>query len=193
MLAKLSSHVTENLIQVNVIDKTDKEIYEYGISMIFTYSINLITVLIIGIIMGQLWECLLFQLVFIPLRSYAGGYHASSEARCYFLSAGLIVLALTVLRYIPLWINTVISLCCLLAAGIVILILAPVENKNKPLDSEETRVYGRRARLVLLTEAAVALICCFFKWETALRVIVLGMISVACSLIAGRLANQSVS
>lgn len=190
MLAKLSSHVTENLIQANAIDKTDKDIYEYGISMIFTYSLNLVTTLVIGVIMGQVWESLLFLMIFIPLRSYAGGYHASSEMRCYFLSVGLIVLVLTVLRNIPAWFNSSIGILLVLASCIVIFILAPVENKKKPLDSDEKRVYGRRARLVMLAECAAALVCCYLAWNTAFRVIMLGMVSVGFSLIAGVVSNR---
>lgn len=190
MLAKLSSGVADNLIQANIIDKTDKEVYEYGIDMIVTYSINLLTILAVGIFLSQLWECLQFILVFIPLRSYAGGYHASSEKRCYFLSIALIVLALTTLRHIPVWFNTGISLLLLLSSCIVIFILAPVGNKNKPLDADEKRVYGRKARFILLAEAAAALVCCCFAWDTVFRVIVLGIVSVAGSLIAGVFANR---
>jgi len=190
MMAKLSYQVAENLIQANIINKTDKEVYEYGISIIFTYAINLVTILAIGVVKGQLWECLLFLLVFIPLRSYAGGYHATSEMRCYFLSVGSIVLALSVLHNIPVWFNFDISLLWLAASCVVICILAPVENKNKPLDSDEKKIYRRRARSVMLTEFAAGLVCYFFSWDTAFRVIVLGMTSVGCSLVAGVAANR---
>ncbi len=189
MLARLSSHVTETLIQSNAIKATDKEIYQYGFKMIFIYAIDLMSILITGFVMGRLWECFFYQLIFIPLRQNAGGYHCNSELRCYFLSVGQVVAVMIALAYIPIWFGKMAILIFMLAAGVVILVLAPVENKNKPLDSDEIKVYGYRARVVLLVEVVVALACYFFSWNTVFLVIALGIFSIACSLVAGVCAN----
>ncbi|MGL5437301.1 MAG: accessory gene regulator ArgB-like protein [Lachnospiraceae bacterium] len=191
MLAKLSSHITDNLIQANAINQADEEIYRYGFKMIFTYAVNLITIFAVGLIMGRLWECFLFQLVFLPLRGNAGGYHASTELKCYILSVGLIVTSLVLLNFIPMWLSTEALLLLMLIACAIIFILAPVENKNKPLDLDEIRVYGYRARTVLVIEAVAALICYFLSWNIVFMVIVLGIVSMSGSLIAGVCVNKS--
>lgn len=190
MFTKSSAHTTATLIKAEIINITEREVYEYGFRMVFTYSFNLITALAIGITMGQLWECLVLTLVFIPLRSYAGGYHASSEGKCYVLSAGMMVLNLFLLRCFPVWFHTGAGISLLLAAAAVIILLAPVEHKNKPLDPEEIRVYGRRTYVVLILELAMGAFCCIFAITGVFWVIVLGILSTALSLVAGVCSNK---
>lgn len=190
MFIKSSAQTTATLIKAEIINETEKEIYEYGFRMIFTYLFNLITAFVIGIIMGQLWECLALTLVFVPLRSYAGGYHASSEGKCYVLSAGMIVLDLFMLRYFPVWFHTGAGILLLLAAAAIIMLLAPVENKNKPLDLDEIRVYSRRTYIILIIELVIAIFCCIFSSIMAFWVIVLGILSTALSLVAGAYSNK---
>lgn len=190
MFSKLSTHLTDSLIQAEIINQAEKEIYKYGIKMMLTYLFNLITAFVIGITMGQLWECLILEVVFIPLRSYAGGYHASSEVKCYFLSAAMIVSDLILLRYLPIWFNVNIGILYLTVAVAVIMLLAPVENKNKPLDPDERRVYGHRTHIVLFVELVTAAFCLLLYLVNAFWVIVIGIFSVAFSLVAGACTNS---
>lgn len=69
----------------------------------------------------------------------------------------------------------------------VILHLAPVENPNKRLDEEERRVYGRRARIILIVESVLFLLALLFGWEKLMTVITAGFATVGISLIAGQL------
>ena len=190
MFTKSSAHTTAILINAEIINETEKEVYEYGFRMLFAYLFNLMTAIAIGITMGQLWECLVLTFVFVPLRSYAGGYHASSEGKCYVLSVGMVVLDLFMLRYFPGWFHIGVGILVLLAAAAIIMLLAPVENKNKPLDLDEIRVYSRRTYIVLTIELVIAIFCCIFSITTVFWVIVLGILSIALSLIAGVRSNK---
>jgi len=172
-------------MQAGAIKAEDKEVYEYGLTMMFSNVQNLVTAFIVGMVMGQIWECLLFQLAFIPLRTNAGGYHASTKRRCYFLSLVMLILALLGLRYLPLLLSANAGLVILFLSSAVIVMIAPVENKNKPLDQEEKKVYGRRARLILACEVLVGCVCCFLADPGVLWVIALSTLSSALSLIAG--------
>lgn len=190
MFEKLGSYLTENLIQVNAISRTEEAMYQYGFKMMVTYAINIITIFIIGLVMGRLWECILFQAMFLPLRRNAGGYHASTELRCYSLSVVIIVLVLAAVSVIPVWFHIELMIAILLISCAIILILAPVENQNKPLDADEVRVYRRRSGMVLLAESATAMICYFLSWDTAFMVTVLAIFSIAGSLVAGAYTNR---
>lgn len=65
------------------------EIIQYGLHQAFFMLINFITIIICGL----LWQELIFSLVLFTaiyfIRPYAGGYHADTEIRCYFLSVVL--------------------------------------------------------------------------------------------------------
>lgn len=51
-----------------------------------TVLLNLISTIVIGVIASNVFESIAFFVFYIPLRSYAGGYHASTPRRCYFIS-----------------------------------------------------------------------------------------------------------
>lgn len=185
MFQSLSVSMTQGLIQAEVIDADDKEIYEYGLKTIFTNTINFLISILIGVIMGQFLECLLFQLAFLTLRAYSGGYHASTERRCCLMSYGMVVAVLVLLRYLPEWLNAGAGVLLLLAAAGVIVVLAPVENENKPLYPGEIKVYGHRARMILLVEVVIAAILYFVSGIHNFWAVVCGVVAVGLSLVAG--------
>lgn len=190
MISNITNHVVQNLLQANIIHRDDIEVYEYGIETFLSDVLNLITIAIIGILMGQLWECLLFQIIFISLRSWAGGYHASSELKCWILSNAMVVGALLLSRRLPAWFISGRGLCLLLAAAGVILILAPVENENNPLSSDEIRCYECRVRIIVLI-SVLSSIYLYCLSSNFFCIIVLAILSVALSLVVGTCINKS--
>lgn len=77
-------------------------ICRYGIKQLFSVCLNLLTTLCIGMVFGLVWESVLFTAAYIPLRSFAGGFHAKTPVRCYWYSAAMIVIVLALLRFVPL-------------------------------------------------------------------------------------------
>ena len=72
MMERFGNYVVNRLIEAEIIKQSEKEIYEYGFMSILTNLMNLTTAMAIGFMMGQIWQCLLFQIMFIPLRLHAG-------------------------------------------------------------------------------------------------------------------------
>lgn len=85
------------------------------------------------------------------LRKYAGGYHAKSVLGCYVLtvSGALMMLLVVCFCNIPLEIMLVVWGI----AGIIIVLFAPVQNRNKILDEVEHLVYRRRAIIIWILES----------------------------------------
>lgn len=189
MISNITNHVIQNLLQANVIRQDEIEVYEFGIETFFSDVFNLITTAIIGILIGQFWQCFIFEVIFISLRSFAGGYHASSEWKCWVLSNAMVIGVLLLSRRLPMWFGLGVGLFLLLVAAGVILLLAPVENENNPLDSDEIRNYKCRVRMIMLISvlSGILLYCLsnHFFW-----IIVLAVLSVALSLIIGTCASK---
>lgn len=82
-LARLSRKIGNDLIKSDIVKAEDAKIYIYGINQILTYVINVFSALIIGAILGVFLEITVFMAAYIPLRSFAGGYHAKTPLRCY--------------------------------------------------------------------------------------------------------------
>ena len=74
------------------------EIIQYGLHQAFFMLINFITIIICGL----LWQELIFSLVLFTaiyfIRPYAGGYHADTEIRCYFLSVERFIQSMVIQR-----------------------------------------------------------------------------------------------
>ena len=95
--------------------------------MRITVLLNLISTIVIGVIVGKVFESIAFLVFYIPLRSYAGGYHASTPWRCYFISIVIIMEMLLFIGYVDL---SIIYIILLLVGMVVCFAFAPVEDKR---------------------------------------------------------------
>lgn len=163
MFQKLSERITEWLLINETISKEDKEIYLYGIQQGMIAFVNLGTTIGIGMVFGHLWDSILFLVAYVPLRSFAGGYHAKTAVRCYFFSIVMMIAVLWVMRYVP-YLGLVCG-CLTIVSGSTIWFLAPVEDRNKPLDDAEKKVYGKRARYIVISECLLSLLAGLCSWE----------------------------
>lgn len=188
MFRGVSAKLTDKLISLKTIDSDDREIYEFGIQHIFITILNLITVLIIGFILRSTKEALVFIVAFIPLRIFAGGFHFSNPTRCYIFSSCFVAAVLLAMRYysIPLLIY------CLLygMSGIVILVFSPVEDKNKPLDPLEKKVYRKRTIIVFVAEGLILVILYLVKIQFAMKSIMISTIVLSLMLLLGIIKNN---
>lgn len=153
MTLKIFEKITARLIESGTISAEDKDIYEYGLKHIATMFLNISTTLVIGFIFGMIWQSGLFMVSYIPLRSYAGGYHARTPLKCYIFSVILTICVLLIIKYIPY--NNISLLILLIISGVFIFIFAPVGDENKPLDELETKVFKKRTRIILFIESAL--------------------------------------
>ncbi|MDF2611656.1 MAG: putative processing-secretion protein [Lachnospiraceae bacterium] len=152
MRISVTKKITDSLINNGVITYQDKDLYTYGLKQGFLMILNIITAILIGILFGMVWQSLVFLLAYIPLRTYAGGYHAKTQLRCYLFSIVIMSAALLGIKLIPL--TSFICLIITLISGGVIFLLAPVEDRNKPLDQTERKVFKSRTGIILFFDIA---------------------------------------
>ncbi|SDE91643.1 accessory gene regulator B [Fontibacillus panacisegetis] len=153
MAAQLLDKMIAQLIHSGSIREDDKDLYAYGLQQGLFIILNVLTTVAIGLISGMFWQSILFMAAYLPLRSFAGGYHAKTQLLCYLYSIMLTSAVLWAIKLIP-WTNS-ICLGLALLAGAVIFILGPVEDSNKPLDQIEIATYKRRTRAILLFEMSI--------------------------------------
>jgi accessory gene regulator B len=155
MFLKVSQDISCSMVKHGMVQPDNREICRYGIQQIFTILLNMAVTLAIGILMGMVWECVLFTAAYIPLRRYAGGFHAKTPQRCCAFSAVMIAAVLLGIRYVAVAPYVMVSSWIVL--GVIIALLAPVEDRNKPLDELEVKVYRRRAIVVFCIETAIVI------------------------------------
>lgn len=190
MKIDLSGKIAESLTNSGIITTEDKELYEYGLHHGLLMIINILTTVVIGLLFKMVWQSFVFMIAYIPLRTYAGGYHAKTQFRCYLLSIVIMLAALFGIRQIP-WTGSIgigITLC---AIGII-LYFSPVEDKNKPLSPMEVKVYGNRARIILFIEIIVMLIMMVLKQQQVAYCIAAEFVALSIMLIMGALKNKKI-
>lgn len=188
LLARLAGKIGNNLVHSGVIKEEDAEIYIYGINQILTSVLNVSSALIIGLIFGVFTEVAIFMAAYIPLRSFAGGYHAITPLRCYVFSVIMLIVVSIGLKYLHIaeWIYYAV----LVAATLVVLVLAPVEDRNKPLDEIEHKVYKRRTVIITAAELIIALLLKLLISDNLFIAIVYSFTVLSLMLIAGKAKNS---
>lgn len=127
----------------------NKEIIRYAIIQLRDYILGILVTIFIGYKMGIVFQSLAFLLFFIPLRIYAGGYHASSRIRCAIISIILLILSFLFIKSkvvpenISIWLGQI--------EGAILYFLIPVNGKYS-MEMIERIVYRERGRKIILLE-----------------------------------------
>lgn len=161
----------------NNIEIQDEELFEYGFSLLLNYTITILVILSIGLYLNITLDILVFCLVFLVLRSSAGGYHAESRYSCFFLSIAVTILVPLLLKngIIPPYFTILVNVMMFC----IILMHLPIENKNKPLSVNEKDYYRKRAISLYIADFVIL----FF-------LILINMTHMALILSAGMLTNS---
>ena len=179
MRQKLEQSCVSLLLSRGIIERKDEEIYLYGISQLIGFVVNIFTSLGIGFIFGMIQESILFSLLYIPLRQYAGGYHAKRREVCFIFSTLLIITALLFMKYIEIMLLSM--LVPVLLFNIIIILKAPADSANKRLNNKEKIYFKRKTLQVLGLENLIILIStilnCRMLFEcTVLTICFVGML-----------------
>ena len=191
MFHRISVKITDKLISLKTINSVDRDIYEYGVQHILITLLNITTVIIIGIVLNAVIEAIAFITAFIPLRIFAGGFHFSTPIKCYIFSSCFVAAVLLAMRYVNISILIYCLLYCL--AIVIILILSPVEDVNKPLDQVEKKVYRKRTIIVLGTECGLILILFFFDQFILVQSMMASNIVLSLMIILGIIKNDFIN
>ena len=189
MFEKASEAVTRKLQENNTIDEEQYEICRYGLQQGFTIILNIVTTFIIGMIMKGLLYAVVFTILYIPLRSNAGGYHAKTAIRCYLYSILLMIAVLLAIKHITIPSFICIIIFTISIAGICI--LAPIEDSNKPLDEIEVKVYHKRTLIILAIEIMLFIIGLALNLRYFMQTTIWVMITMSIVLLIGKLCNMN--
>lgn len=96
----ISGIISHTLWEQGIIQEEDIDKCQYGLDIFISSVLEVASILIIAAVVGNFFDTLIFFAAFIPLRVYAGGYHANTKLRCYLVSLsvyGIFTVAIYVL------------------------------------------------------------------------------------------------
>ncbi len=189
MIKWLSRNIVIWQIQRNILESGQSALYQYGYEVLLNQVLNIFIAILIAILMRAPVTVFLFLISYIPLRSFCGGYHARTNSGCTLVSALLTVVVCIIAKVVEgSWILRLLPIGFLIS-GFIIQWLAPVADKNKPLDEKEVIRYRKLSRYIWLVETLIGMIFWFFKPETSL-IVVISHIILSIMLVYGELKNR---
>ena len=146
---QISTFIVRIWVHLGFLSNDEIPLYIWALDHLFFNFLTWGTLIFLGFIFNCLPKCLLFLILYLPLRVYAGGFHAKTKIGCYLISVLTFLFLLlypqdTVIHFHQ-WIFPCVSSC-------IIYFFAPVSTTNKPLDVLEALHYKKMARKILFIE-----------------------------------------
>lgn len=191
MFIRITEKVLSNMEKQNIIQSNQRSVYKYGINQMLNMLLNILTYLVIGLTFHMTLETIVFTSAYIPLRIYAGGFHAKTPFRCWITSGIMLFAVLLFMKYVTMnaFKCDIIAIVC----AAFILILSPVEDKNKPLDDKEKPIYKIRSIIVLTAELLIVFLLKLFHNNSIVLCIEMVWITLFTMLTVGKLKNYLIS
>lgn len=138
-MKQLADFTTHHLVTKGIVTESDAPVYAYGFEVMYSSLFTFGSIFVVAACFNFFLETMVFFIAFFPLRIYAGGYHASSRVRCYFLSLAMIVLFCGLVVVVPTQWYSLLELSIAIVAFICVILWAPMIHKNRCTTLENIR------------------------------------------------------
>lgn len=152
----------------NNLDEENKAIISFGMDQMLNAGLNLISLILLGVIMNSWKESIIFLILFIPLRKYAGGYHADTKIRCYMLTNLMFAFSIQFYKLFSGSGTKVLFFVIVLSA--LVGILAPVDNLNNLLSAKQKCLYQSKMLRCIKIEMFIGIFLQMIGLQFVLRI-----------------------
>lgn len=164
MISSISQKITSSLIRSGVIPSSEYELYSYGFFLLVSNIVFMLITMIFGAILKVIWESIIFYIMFITLRGYAGGVHAAREHTCTVCTILSLFVSILTMRLLMESGQVVIGIALLFFGTCTVLHLSPMENTKKPLTKSEYSNYKKITYRITIGVNLMALSALFLTW-----------------------------
>lgn len=175
----------DNIINKNIIflqkngikmeTEDDKDVYKYGLQLIYSYIINISIILVVSACFHKLYETSIMIFMFAVFQAFGGGYHAKTKLKCLSLMIMGSIAGNVLIDVISNY--KLFMIASIILSSAIILMLAPVTNKKHPV-SKKTKYRSKliiRVIVILILLAAIMLGYFNKITEVATITVVLGL------------------
>lgn len=187
-MEKIAKRLADYVIQKGTIEEDEREIYEYGFFIATEMLLCVLVCFSISMILNTLVEGILFFVIFIPLRSYAGGLHLSNYWSCFSLSCLTFFIIMMLGKYFEFPIY--IALIIFFLLEIVVYNLYPVENINRIVDADEDKQFKKRLKQFLIMDGTLAIVFAVVGWSKYLQTFMFTLAMIVVTMVVGKGKNK---
>lgn len=180
MIEQISNKITNLLLQAELLEETAIPTFKYCFEVVFMLFLFLFLTFPVAYILGFFLPSLLFVILFLLLRSVAGGFHAKNPELCLLLSVGSFFLFLLVCNFYTSNYFTIIiyGIACL-----IILVKAPIEAKNYPLAQHKKERHKKQCKILLVAFSLIYAYCHIYKMYSFASSIFMAVLSISIALL----------
>lgn len=172
MFKNIADDIAFVLVRDRIVESEKRDFYRYGAeSLLLNLSIVIIA-LIITFITNTWMHFLIFMLMFVPLRIYAGGYHAKTSRVCMITSTVLYIVTVGIIKFIPELYKSKVALIAIADIVILIFIKAPIINKNNILDKKSFKRNRIISRILISLDSIIFITLALLKINAASSVMI---------------------
>lgn len=190
----LSNSITDLFIKHNLISDVKKDIYVYGFEIIISTIVYALIFIISALVTSTFWESLVFFFGFHFVRKFCGGFHANTYLKCHLMTAITHYIAIGFLLFFPTKWQIAFSTTILYTCGLLIILFAPVDHKNKRFIKNEYRNFRKKSCIYGFIIFAISTICTIHgitstNYNIYVFAYSLGTVSATLSMLGAKLIN----
>lgn len=176
MLNKVSCILAKKLAKYSEPEKED--IYIYGLELIISTVMGLISILFISVVLSNIKLGILFIFIFVPLRLFTGGYHAATYCKCFIVSNFSYLLVLILKNILWSKLLSEIWICLFIFVSYYIIKNAPVINVHQPINKYK-QMRNKRVTKYILAADGIWILYLAINYKELLSMAVLSICLIA--------------
>ncbi len=153
MVEQMVLKVVDQMEAKSIIEKNNREYYEYVLTTMAEHIIAVGTMLIIGMLFQQFVPTVVFLVFFLSLRKRTGGYHADKFWQCYLMTIITYIGVMQIAKVLAE--KSYLMYTLLLIAVLIIEVIGTVNHPNIDLAEDELQEIKKAARLLALIEVGI--------------------------------------
>lgn len=152
-MERTAKFLADYIIKKGMAEEMDRKVYEYGFLISMELGLFVLFCISVFLYLHMVVEGILFLVIFMPLRSYAGGLHLNRFHSCFILSSLTVWGILLMVRSFCIPITATLPIFLVLV--ICVYVLYPIDHINRKTDNEENKYFTRRLQRFLIAHLAI--------------------------------------
>lgn len=189
MIDNLVTKFVDKQILLGNIKSEEVSVYQYGYTLLLERIINVIIAVCISVVMKNYISVVLFLFAFIPIRTFAGGWHSKKFLLCTVLSNITIILG-TILYNKSKSFQLILLIVLESLLFFILAFFSPIESPSKRITQKEQFMYKKNVIVILVIHYIIEVFLYSQKWSGSMVIFVFAHLVVAISLIIGKIVNR---
>lgn len=156
-MKKITNYIIKIMTDSELFSRLELIKMEYGLICMFNEITKFIPFIIIFYLLSFQNYYFIALLFFCPIRIFTGGYHAKTYWGCFLISFISFLIIILIGKYII--ISFIVRTFLLFISFICVCVFSPIENINKKIISEKTRITFKKYSIII---AFILSIMCYF-------------------------------